>query len=63
MQPLLEVNDVFAGYGSIRVLNGVSLKVQPGTITALLGSNGAGKTTLMRTIVGLIGIDQGQILS
>jgi branched-chain amino acid transport system ATP-binding protein len=63
MPPLLEINDVFAGYGSIRVLNGVSLKVQSGTITALLGSNGAGKTTLMRTIVGLIGIDQGQIFS
>ena len=42
MLPLLEVDDVFAGYGSIRVLNGVSLSVQPGSITALLGSYGAG---------------------
>ncbi len=56
------MDDLFAGYGSIRVLNGVSLKVQPGSITALLGSNGAGKTTLMRTIVGLIQADRGQIL-
>ena len=62
MFPLLEVDDLFAGYASIRVLNGVSLKVQPGSITALLGSNGAGKTTLMRTIVGLIQTDRGQIL-
>jgi len=62
MLPLLEVDDLFAGYASIRVLNGVSLKVQPGSITALLGSNGAGKTTLMRTIVGLIQADRGQIL-
>ena len=54
MLALLEVDDLFAGYGSIRVLNGVSLQVEPGSITALLGSNGAGKTTLMRTIVGLI---------
>src|SRR4029077_8657096 len=61
MFPLLEVNDLFAGYASIRVLNGVSLKVQPGSITALLGSNGAGKTTLMRTIAGLIQADRGQI--
>jgi branched-chain amino acid transport system ATP-binding protein len=60
--PLLEVDDLFAGYGSIRVLNGVSLKVQSGSITALLGSNGAGKTTLMRTIVGLVQPDRGQIL-
>ena len=44
------------------MLNGVSLKVQPGSITALLGSNGAGKTTLMLTIVGLIQADRGQIL-
>jgi len=62
MFPLLEVDDLFAGYASIRVLNGVSLKVQPGSITAMLGSNGAGKTTLMRTIAGLIQADRGQIL-
>src|SRR5437764_3404164 len=62
MLPLLEVDDLFAGYGSIRVLNGVSLQVQPGSITALLGSNGAGKTTLMRTIAGLIQAYRGRIL-
>jgi branched-chain amino acid transport system ATP-binding protein len=62
MLPLLEVEDLFAGYGSIRVLNGVSLTVQPGSITAMLGSNGAGKTTLMRTIVGLIDADRGRLL-
>jgi branched-chain amino acid transport system ATP-binding protein len=62
MPPLLEIDDLFAGYGSVRVLNGVSLNVQPGSITALLGSNGVGKTTLMRTIVGLIQADRGQLL-
>src|SRR5205085_4450812 len=58
----LEVDGLFAGYDSIRVLDGVSLKVQAGSITALLGSNGAGKTTLMRTIVGLVQADRGRIL-
>jgi branched-chain amino acid transport system ATP-binding protein len=62
MSPLLEVDDLFAGYGSIRVLDGVSLNVQPGSITALLGSNGAGKTTLMRTIVGLVQASRGRLL-
>jgi branched-chain amino acid transport system ATP-binding protein len=61
MPPLLEVDELFAGYGNIRVLNGVSLKIEPGSITALLGSNGAGKTTLLRTIVGLIQANRGQI--
>jgi branched-chain amino acid transport system ATP-binding protein len=62
MPALLEVDDLFAGYGSVQVLNGVSLQVEPGSITALLGSNGAGKTTLMRTIAGLIQPDRGRIL-
>jgi branched-chain amino acid transport system ATP-binding protein len=62
MPPLLEIDDLFAGYGSIRVLDGVSLNVQPGSITALLGSNGAGKTTLMRTIVGIVQASRGRLL-
>ena len=62
MPALLEVDDLFAGYGSVRAINGVSLQVEPGGITALLGSNGAGKTTLMRTIAGLLQPDRGRIL-
>jgi branched-chain amino acid transport system ATP-binding protein len=62
MTPLLEVDGLFAGYGSVRVLSGVSLSVPAGSITALLGSNGAGKTTLMRAIVGLVRVDRGRLL-
>jgi branched-chain amino acid transport system ATP-binding protein len=62
MPPLIDIDDLFAGYGSIRVLDGVSLNVQPGSITALLGSNGAGKTTLMRTIVGIVQASRGRLL-
>lgn len=57
----LEIADLFAGYGAISVLNGVSLTVRQGTITTLLGTNGAGKTTLMRALCGLIAASGGTI--
>jgi branched-chain amino acid transport system ATP-binding protein len=51
---LVECRDIVSGYGDIQVLHGVTIRVRPGSITALLGSNGAGKTTLMRTIAGVL---------
>lgn len=52
--PLLEISDLSSGYGPVTILRGVSLSVQRGSVTALVGANGAGKTTLMKTIAGLI---------
>jgi branched-chain amino acid transport system ATP-binding protein len=51
---LLELNNVTAAYGSIRALHGVSLKVDEGSVVALLGANGAGKTTTLRAISGMV---------
>ena len=51
--PLLELTDVFARYGPIRALHGVSLKVDEGEVVAVLGANGAGKTTTLRSISGM----------
>jgi branched-chain amino acid transport system ATP-binding protein len=51
--PLLELTDVFARYGPIRALHGVSLKVDEGEVVAVLGANGAGKTTTLRSISGI----------
>jgi branched-chain amino acid transport system ATP-binding protein len=51
---LLELEDVRAGYGAIRALHGVSLKVAEHSIVALLGANGAGKTTTLRAISGTV---------
>jgi len=51
---VLEVRDLHAAYGELRALSGVSLRVAPGEIVALVGSNGAGKTTLLRCIAGLV---------
>jgi len=58
---MLEVSNLAAGYGRLRVLHGVSLNVPPGKIVALLGANGAGKTTLMRAIAGLATVYSGAI--
>jgi branched-chain amino acid transport system ATP-binding protein len=59
---MLDVQDLQAGYGRIRIVHGVSLAVAKGCITALLGANGAGKTTLMRSIAGLLPLTAGRIL-
>ena len=52
--PLLEVSHIETWYGRVQALRGLSINVNPGTITAVLGSNGAGKTTLLNTIAGLL---------
>jgi branched-chain amino acid transport system ATP-binding protein len=57
----LTVADVIAGYGSVPVLNGVSITARPGTITAVLGANGVGKTTLLRAISGFVRTRSGQV--
>jgi branched-chain amino acid transport system ATP-binding protein len=49
----LEVNGLVAGYGDITILDGVSFKVPPESIVALLGANGAGKTTSLNALSGL----------
>ncbi len=58
---LLEIQDVSSGYGGVQILWGVSLELEQGRLTALVGSNGAGKTTLLRTAVGLIKPWQGSV--
>lgn len=50
---LLEVEDIYAGYGSITALHGISLTVDEGEVVTIIGSNGAGKSTALRSICGL----------
>ena len=61
MTPLLEVDGVRAAYDRVDVLQGVSLAVQAGRITCILGANGAGKSTLIRAILGLTPPHTGRI--
>src|SRR3954451_24447020 len=60
--PTLELRGVDKSFGAIQVLHGVSMKVYPGQVTALVGDNGAGKSTLIKSIAGIHGIDAGEVL-
>lgn len=61
MASILTLQDVRAGYDQADVLSGISLAVEEGCITCILGSNGAGKSTLIRVILGLTRARQGQV--
>ena len=60
-EPLLTIEGLSAGYGDVRVLWDISLAVEAGEITCIVGSNGAGKTTLLRTISGLVQASSGRV--
>jgi len=62
MSARLEIADVTTAYDKADVLEGVSLTIEPGHITCLLGSNGSGKTTLIRSILGLTPPRTGRIV-
>ena len=51
---MLVIKDLVGGYGNVQILNGASLKVDRGTVVALLGGNGTGKSTLLKATSGLI---------
>ncbi len=57
--PLALIN-VEKHFGESKVLHDVTLELDPGSITGLLGRNGSGKTTLIRTAIGLLKPDSGQ---
>ena len=59
--PLLEVADIYAGYGGGDVLRGVSFSVPQGGVTCIVGPNGAGKSTLLATISGVLPLRTGDI--
>ena len=59
---MLEVKDVYGGYGKITILNGVSFSIPRASITTVIGPNGAGKSTVFKAIFGLLDIHSGKIL-
>ena len=58
---ILRIDNVRLAFGGVRALDGASLDVHPGRLTALIGPNGAGKTTLFNVISGLLKADSGNI--
>lgn len=59
---MLELHDLTAAHDDTQVLHGLSLRVAPGTIHAVLGRNGAGKTTMLRRVMGLLAPHSGRII-
>ncbi|MGB1933656.1 MAG: ATP-binding cassette domain-containing protein [Candidatus Puniceispirillaceae bacterium] len=61
-QPLIETKNLVKKFGTFTALNGVSLKVFPGEVHALLGDNGAGKSTLIKLLSGVFAPTDGEII-
>jgi branched-chain amino acid transport system ATP-binding protein len=59
---MLQVENLYAGYGASQVLTGTSLEVRQGLVVALIGPNGAGKTTTLRAISGIVRPTAGRIV-
>jgi branched-chain amino acid transport system ATP-binding protein len=57
----LAISDVDAGYGAVRALHSVSIKVEAGETVALLGTNGNGKSTLMKCVMGMVRPTKGSV--
>jgi ABC-type branched-subunit amino acid transport system ATPase component len=60
--PVLEVNDLIAGYGAAPIVHGVDVSVGPGEIATIVGPNGAGKSTLLKAITGQCEILGGSVV-
>ena len=59
--PVLELDEVVAGYGAMTILNGTTFKVRRAAITTVIGPNGAGKSTVFKTIFGMLSARSGKI--
>ncbi|MBR9997633.1 MAG: ABC transporter ATP-binding protein [Cyclobacteriaceae bacterium] len=58
---MIDIIDLHKNFGKLEVLKGISLSIEPGRTTAILGPNGSGKTTLIKCILGLVRPTSGDI--
>lgn len=59
---MIELKNIEKTFGKYQVLKDISLNIEPGKITAIVGPNGSGKTTIIKSILGLVKPDKGEIL-
>jgi branched-chain amino acid transport system ATP-binding protein len=59
---MLEIKDLACGYGAFEAVHGISLSLEPGTITGLLGANGAGKSSTLMCLAGHVTLNRGHII-
>ena len=59
---MLEINHLTKTYGDKKVVDDLNLHINPGEIYGFIGHNGAGKTTTLKSVVGILQFDQGEIL-
>ncbi len=59
---MLRIRSLQSGYGSLKVIRGISLHINPGEIVTIIGANGSGKSTLLETIAGLVPPRGGEII-
>jgi branched-chain amino acid transport system ATP-binding protein len=59
--PILEIDNIKVRYSGLPVLQGISIRVNPGETVSVLGANGAGKSTLLRAIMGTQPVFEGRI--
>ena len=59
---MITIKELCGGYGDKEILHQVSLNLEPGKVTALIGPNGCGKSTLLKTLVGINSFTAGEIL-
>lgn len=62
IKPVLELNNLYAGYGQTEILHDLSMHVNPNEIVAIIGPNGAGKSTAMKSVLGLLNIREGSVV-